>query len=492
MVRVITQETFNEVIKENMEEFNMTMAEAIEEAVQQFEAQGVDLSNIIKSGDLGQDSNPIVQCLHQLKEVNDIASDNEHILSELKFLQDECQKDIAKKILAGKEGAYNILLDLLEKSKANKEVEVQIYRTLTSIMTGYPDLFDERGVNILSSTLAKTKDLDILKSALKWCRECCIKHENNRQIIFNSCIVINFKTILKTALFKEVCGVIRSLCLDDDVRINVSKAHEHARTLAVDLLCPLTELLKELKDKKEELCDVLLTISTLMVRNEFCTKVYEVGILQLIADIMSSYHEDEKITRTCMILLKTLAGNDDVKAHIIQQKNSLITLIMHSIGKHQRNPVSAATGLGLIAALALRNPSNCKIICDLGAAELICNSMKMHPQDINVQRRGCWAARNIVSRNKELKCEFLKLGIEELLLFTMKQFKECNDDAKAALRDLGCSVKLIEQWTGKGLGCQQGVRELFPSGYSEHGTLVPRKMGSGMIGRYWFLFRETD
>ncbi|XP_075216357.1 armadillo repeat-containing protein 6 homolog isoform X2 [Lycorma delicatula] len=450
MVRVITQETFNEVIKENMEEFNMTMAEAIEEAVQQFEAQGVDLSNIIKSGDLGQDSNPIVQCLHQLKEVNDIASDNEHILSELKFLQDECQKDIAKKILAGKEGAYNILLDLLEKSKANKEVEVQIYRTLTSIMTGYPDLFDERGVNILSSTLAKTKDLDILKSALKWCRECCIKHENNRQIIFNSCIVINFKTILKTALFKEVCGVIRSLCLDDDVRINVSKAHEHARTLAVDLLCPLTELLKELKDKKEELCDVLLTISTLMVRNEFCTKVYEVGILQLIADIMSSYHEDE------------------------------------------RNPVSAATGLGLIAALALRNPSNCKIICDLGAAELICNSMKMHPQDINVQRRGCWAARNIVSRNKELKCEFLKLGIEELLLFTMKQFKECNDDAKAALRDLGCSVKLIEQWTGKGLGCQQGVRELFPSGYSEHGTLVPRKMGSGMIGRYWFLFRETD
>lgn len=54
-----------------------------------------------------------------------------------------------------------------------------------------------------------------------------------------------------------------------------------------------------------------------------------------------------------------------------------------------------------------------------------------------------------------MKCEFLKLGIEELLLFTMKQFKECNDDAKAALRDLGCSVKLIEQWTGKGTSLKQ-------------------------------------
>jgi hypothetical protein len=39
MVRVITQGTFDEVVKENMEEFSMSLEEAIKEAVEQFEAQ---------------------------------------------------------------------------------------------------------------------------------------------------------------------------------------------------------------------------------------------------------------------------------------------------------------------------------------------------------------------------------------------------------------------------------------------------------------------
>lgn len=39
MVRVINQETFDDVVKENIEEFEMTVEEAVQEAVQQFEAQ---------------------------------------------------------------------------------------------------------------------------------------------------------------------------------------------------------------------------------------------------------------------------------------------------------------------------------------------------------------------------------------------------------------------------------------------------------------------
>jgi hypothetical protein len=39
MVRVISQETFDEVVKENIEEFYMTPEEAVKDAVRQFEAQ---------------------------------------------------------------------------------------------------------------------------------------------------------------------------------------------------------------------------------------------------------------------------------------------------------------------------------------------------------------------------------------------------------------------------------------------------------------------
>lgn len=39
MVRVIKQETYDDVVKENIEEFSMSPAEAIEDAVKQFVAQ---------------------------------------------------------------------------------------------------------------------------------------------------------------------------------------------------------------------------------------------------------------------------------------------------------------------------------------------------------------------------------------------------------------------------------------------------------------------
>ena len=39
MVRVISQETFDAVVKENMEEFEMSREEAIKEAIEQFQTQ---------------------------------------------------------------------------------------------------------------------------------------------------------------------------------------------------------------------------------------------------------------------------------------------------------------------------------------------------------------------------------------------------------------------------------------------------------------------
>lgn len=41
MVRVITQETFDSVVKENMDEFEMSREEAIKEAIEQFQSQVV-------------------------------------------------------------------------------------------------------------------------------------------------------------------------------------------------------------------------------------------------------------------------------------------------------------------------------------------------------------------------------------------------------------------------------------------------------------------
>ena len=49
MVRVITQETFDLVVTENMEEFGMERTDAVKDAKEQFEQQGVSLVNIVVS-----------------------------------------------------------------------------------------------------------------------------------------------------------------------------------------------------------------------------------------------------------------------------------------------------------------------------------------------------------------------------------------------------------------------------------------------------------
>ena len=45
----ITQETFDAVVRENIEEFDMDLDEAVQDAKEQFKTQGVDLSNLITS-----------------------------------------------------------------------------------------------------------------------------------------------------------------------------------------------------------------------------------------------------------------------------------------------------------------------------------------------------------------------------------------------------------------------------------------------------------
>lgn len=76
---------------------------------------------------------------------------------------------------------------------------------------------------------------------------------------------------------------------------------------------------------------------------------------------------------------------------------------------------------------------------------------KSHKLISYLKRNASWAIRNMVARCHNQKKKFLEFGAEDLLNVALKNFeKNCSHDIKSALRDLGCVVKLDEQWTGKG------------------------------------------
>lgn len=66
------------------------------------------------------------------------------------------------------------------------------------------------------------------------------------------------------------------------------------------------------------MADLILTIASLIVRNELCLAVEEAGGLKYTLDAMVEFPDSMKIIRESFKLLKALAGNDKVKVHIIQ------------------------------------------------------------------------------------------------------------------------------------------------------------------------------
>lgn len=58
------------------------------------------------------------------------------------------------------------------------------------------------------------------------------------------------------------------------------------------------------------------------------------------------------------------------------------------------------------------------------------------------------AIRNIVARTRDLCQPFLEMGAEELIN-RARSVPNCDDEARAALRDLGCEVDLKISWTGQ-------------------------------------------
>lgn len=75
--------------------------------------------------------------------------------------------------------------------------------------------------------------------------------------------------------------------------------------------------LAEYKTERSIVGDLMLTIAALLVRHEFCQFVDEANGLKYILDIMVEYPDVEKLNWQALKLLKALAGDDDVKAHIL-------------------------------------------------------------------------------------------------------------------------------------------------------------------------------
>ncbi|XP_034111731.1 armadillo repeat-containing protein 6 homolog [Drosophila albomicans] len=457
MSKVISQDTFDEVVKENVIDFSMTPSEAKEETIKQFEAQGINLANIIKDLAINNETGrPIInETLDKIKTlISQKSEDTQQLLELITVLDLECQKSLAHRVLAGKNGAHDALITLLEQTLQETEINTTLLckclQAANSLSQKQPDLFDAEALSIVLKLLAlQDQQLDVTCLTLQWLQKACVMHEMNRQNIISSNLLKLTKALLRKdnpRVVREMTAVLRFLVLDDDIRVEFGCAHEHARQIANELLLELVQLLPEYEDVNV-LSDLLLTIGTLAVRQELCTLIDDAGGLKLIFDIMKANLNQERLNREALKLLRALAGHDAVKAHIVQQ--GVAPIIKELLETHQANENIVSAALACITTLTLRVQEHSAAFFETGIAEIIVETLRRHPKHKIVQRNGAWAIRNMVSRSRN-QCEsWLSFGVEDLLNAAMAEHPSVAQDIKAALRDLGCKVQLREEWTGK-------------------------------------------
>jgi armadillo repeat-containing protein 6 len=247
-------------------------------------------------------------------------------------------------------------------------------------------------------------------------------------------------------IIKNVCTCFRFLILDDDIRVEFGKAHEHARLIATECIVDMTYLLVKFRDNPDLIAELMLTIAALAVRNEFCQMIADANGITLIMDGMVTFPDSIKVIRESLKLIKALAGNDNVKLEIIKKGAS--TIIEASLNRHKSDDTVAKNALACISTLALRSKDNAMILFETGIAETIIETLKIHEKNKFVQRNGAWAIRNMVARSREQCDAWLNLGVVDILELARKNHPSIDHDLKSALRDLGTKVHLNEEWKG--------------------------------------------
>ncbi len=136
----ISQSTFDDVVRENVEDFEMPPAEALQEAISQLRTQGVDLANLDLTGGIGRQE--LLEALSTLIRLAQSASswvssqkDIMHVLQRLRKFCDQNHILNERNIMLAKEkGGVNALHLLLDIGQS-EDVVIMVCDYLTELST---------------------------------------------------------------------------------------------------------------------------------------------------------------------------------------------------------------------------------------------------------------------------------------------------------------------------------------------------------------------
>ncbi|KAM6541679.1 hypothetical protein CsatB_006126 [Cannabis sativa] len=446
-VRTISQEAFDELVKENMDDLGMDPAESLQDAIETLTLQGVDLSGIVTCvpGEGGVDDNPVIQCLNKLKAFpNDQNLDS--VAGFFEYLAELCSvQGSGNAAIATKNGAVELICSLCS------EIQIEQEKALVSALKAMSSVLHDlqstetfrasRGPSIVVNILnGGVQNLDILNSGFAVVAAAVTGNE----VLKDEFMELKIDELILHALnrpgegsIQSLYDAIRVLLTPDDNRVLASQVYGYARKFAKIGIAEALVASLQTELTSPSLVSASIALKAVAVNDEICRSIAENGgidaLLRCIDD--SGEQGNKSVARVCCSLLSKLAGSDTNK-NVIIEKGGLDRLIKLA-ARFSDDPSVLHEVMSIISILSLRSPERAARAMEAGSGDLAIQAMQKFPAAQQMQKSACLMIRNLVARNPENRTILLNNGVEKHIRKTKQNHEFCREAATDALRDLG-------------------------------------------------------
>ncbi|KAK3155355.1 hypothetical protein QOZ80_2BG0202150 [Eleusine coracana subsp. coracana] len=454
MAIAISQEAFDAMVRENMEDLGMDPDEALADAVEALTLQGADISGIIKRvpGEAAAaEVSPVVRVLDELKASPGARGGSGEDLGRLVSLLDElhglCCSGVGSEnaAIAVRNGGVETLVALCASAQIEQEkLLASGLKALSSMIRdiGSTEKFRQsEGPKIVMDILkGGSENSDLLDAGFSVVAAASagneVVKESFMDLKVDELILHLMRKKLKTNV-QSLYEAVRVLLTPDDCRVVASQVYGYSRKFAEIGIAEV--LINALRGQvpPSSLPSACAALKAIAVNDEICRSISENGGIDVLLQCIDEAGEQKnKVTaKSCCSLLSKLGASDANKSVILQQGGFDKFLKLTSIFSEDASIIQEA--MSMVTVLTLRSPDNAARAMEVGYGTLAIQAMQRFPSSGQTQKQACLMIRNLVVRNPENRTILLNNGVEKLIRKAKITHASCKDAATAALRDLG-------------------------------------------------------
>ena len=497
----ISQETFDDVVRENVEDFEMEKEEALAEAINQFKSQGVDLSNVDLTGGAGREE--MQEAMKALKQMatDNVVYDVKNDTSTNKYTGEEVEAALrgvmalcdAKKCelfernrkMMNPDGLNSLhSLLVVDQHQEILRLALNFLNVLSKESVECRDFFEPGGSKKVTQIIANQLDMlvkggcdlismKVLKAALSLAKTAA-KSENNKSMLARSSLcevlgklvtmaneapAVNSNTDTPEAaseaasvewqsVINETCSVIRGLCIHDDLRKEMSCAMDNGKFFLSSngVVAALMQLSGDFKSNPTTAGNALSAAKTMVTTEDAVKKMASHGAMELPTKVLAfadNNDAESSLVRYCLGLMRNLCADDIRKNTLVDNGTMQQMLGVMSNDIYAADSMLMEHGAACLAAMSLRQPANAAKIAQVGGVDIMVKAMRKHEKAGGMQRQCSLCIRNIAGRCPELRQMLLDAGCEDVLRLAGR-LQDAVDEAYGALRDLNCEVNRVK------------------------------------------------